>query len=512
MSAPSRREPLSHHPSTHDPRPRPATPSPMKILMLSPELTPYSKAGGLGDMVSALTTALAERGHDVRVFTPLYGSIRPSAARVAHPHPVRVDLSPLDRPECRVWREPFGKATVLFLEYNDFFGGPEIYGDRTDNGRRFAFFTRAALDFCEQDRWIPDIVHGHDWTAGLAPVYLNTRDYDRPLGRAATVFTIHNLLHQGLFDKSVLAYAGLPAWLDSPGHLEALGGVNLMKGGLWHSTKITTVSPTYAREIRTPEFGCGLDDLLRHRGADLVGILNGVDTAEWNPGSDPHTPARFSREKMAGKAACKAALQKELGLAEEPGTALFGTVSRLWDQKGLDLFADVADELLAHARMQVVVLGSGDKALENRFRELAARHPGRFHTRIGFDNGLSHRIEAASDFFLMPSRFEPCGLNQMYSMLYGTLPVVRATGGLADTVEPWYAGRGTGTGIVFNTPNRAGVKWAVEEALRLYYDAPAEFKKLRANAMSRDFGWAESARRYEEVYRWALDIRRIARP
>ncbi len=484
----------------------------MKILMISPELTPYSKAGGLGDMVASLTLALAERGHEVRVFTPLYGSIKPSPARTPHPTPVQVNLSLSDRPECRVWRESFGKATALFLEYNDYFGGSEIYGDRTDNGRRFAFFSRAALDFCEQDKWIPDIVHGHDWTAGLAPVYLNTRDYDRPLGRAASVFTIHNLLHQGLFDKSVLAYAGLPGWLDSPGHLEALGGVNLMKGGLWHSTKITTVSPTYAKEIRTEEFGCGLADLLRHRAADLVGILNGVDTADWNPAGDPHLPARFSATDLKGKAVCKAELQKELGLAVEPDTALFGIVSRLWDQKGLDLFADIADDLMRNARLQVVLLGSGDKALEGRFLDLAARHPGRFHTHIGFNNALSHRIEAACDFFLMPSRFEPCGLNQMYSMLYGTLPIVRATGGLADTVEPWYAGRGTGTGIVFKTPNHAGLRWGVEEALRLYYDAPSEFKKLRVNAMKRDFGWGESARRYEEVYRWALDIRRLARP
>jgi starch synthase len=483
----------------------------MKILMISPELTPFSKAGGLGDMVASLTLALAERGHDVRVFTPLYGNIKPSPTRKAHPYPVHVHLSPTDRAECRVWKEPFGKATAVFLEYNDHFGGSVIYDDKADNGRRFAFFTRAALDFCEQDSWYPDIVHGHDWTAGLAPVSLNTRDYNKVLGRAASVFTIHNLLHQGFCDKSVLGYAGLPSWLDAPNHLEAVGGVNLMKGGLWHATKITTVSPTYAKEIRTAEFGCGLEDLLRHRAGDLVGILNGVDTADWNPAKDPHIPANFSVKDLSGKAVCKAELQKELGLTQEPDTALFGIVSRLWDQKGLDLFADIAEDLLSKSRMQVALLGSGDKALEARFTALAHRFPGKLAARIGFDNGLSHRIEAGSDFFLMPSRFEPCGLNQMYSMLYGTLPIVRATGGLADTVTPWYAGRGTGTGIVFDTPNAAGVRWGIEEALRLYYDAPAEFQKLRTNAMSRDFGWAESARKYEEVYGWALSIRRLVR-
>jgi starch synthase len=285
-----------------------------------------------------------------------------------------------------------------------------------------------------------------------------------------------------------------------------------MKGGLWHATKLTTVSPGYAGEIRTAAFGCGLEGLLRHRAGDLVGILNGVDTADWNPAKDPHLPANFSASDLSGKTVCKAHLQAELGFATEPGTALFGIVSRLWDQKGLDLFADIADELVSGSRMQVVLLGSGDKALEARFTALAARFPGKFCARIGFDNALSHRIEAGADFFLMPSRFEPCGLNQMYSMLYGTLPIVRATGGLADTVSPWYAGRGTGTGIVFSTPNAAGVRWGVEEALRLYYDAPAEFQKLRVNAMTQNFGWSESARRYEEVYGWAVETRRAARP
>lgn len=484
----------------------------MKILMISPELTPYSKAGGLGDMVASLTLALAERGHDVRVFTPKYGNIRPASDWSHHPHPVSVEMSWNDRRDCRVWKAPFGKATALFLEYDDYFGSPEIYGDRKDNGHRFAFFTRAALDFCNRDHWMPDIVHGHDWTAGLAPVHLNTRDYNTPLGRAASVFTIHNLLHQGWYDKSVLSFSGLSEGLAEGGHLGAGDSVNLMKGGLWHSTKLTTVSPTYAKEIRTPQYGCGLENILIHRAADLVGILNGVDTADWNPAKDTHLAANFSAKKIEGKAVCKAALQRELGLAEAAGTALFGVVSRLWDQKGLDLLAAVADDLLSRSDMQLVLLGSGDKALENTFTSLAWRHPGRVAVRIGFDNGLSHRIEAGADFFIMPSRFEPCGLNQMYSMLYGTPPIVRATGGLADTVEPWYAGRGTGTGIVFNTADSAGVRWAVEEALRLYYDFPEEFKKLRLNAMSRDFGWDASALKYEEVYRWALEVRRLARP
>lgn len=482
----------------------------MKILMISPELTPFSKAGGLGDMVASLTLALAGRGHDVRVFTPLYGNIRPSEGWEPHPYPIHVRMNAKERPDCRVWKAPFGSATALFLEYHEYFGSSEIYGERDDNGRRFAFFTRAAIDYCDQTGWTPDVVHCHDWTTGLAPVFLNTRDRNRPIGRAALVFTIHNLLHQGFTDRTTLDYAGLPAWLDSPQHLESMGGVNLMQGGLWHATKLTTVSPTYANEIRTPEFGCGLDPLLRHRAADLVGILNGVDGDEWNPATDRHLASTYSAGDISGKAACKAALQKETGLDVDAGTALFGVVSRLWDQKGLDLLADIAGDLVSKARMQIVLLGSGDKSLEQRFRDLAARFPGRVSARIGFDMGLSHRIEAGSDFFLMPSRFEPCGLNQMYSMIYGTLPIVRATGGLADTVIPWFAGKGTGTGIVFRTANAAGLRWSVEEALRLYYDAPQEFFALRLNAMKRDFCWNASAAKYEQVYGWAVEQRAFA--
>ncbi len=484
----------------------------MRILMISPELTPFSKAGGLGDMVASLTKALAALGHEVRVFTPKYGNITPGPDWSPHPTPVWVDLRyGAPNEHCRVWKTPFGGALALFLEYDEHFGSSVIYDDRADNGRRFGFFSRAALDYCKQDDWTPDIVHCHDWTTGVVPVFLNTRDQNGALGRVASVMTIHNLLHQGYCHKSLLGYLGLPGWLDSPAHLESVGGLNLMKGGLWHATKITTVSPTYAKEIRTPEFGCGLDELLRTRGADLIGIVNGIDGAEWNPATDKHLPARYSIDDMTGKAACKAALQKETGLTVDAATPLFGIVSRLWDQKGLDLVADAADELLARCRLQFVLLGNGDKALETRFRDLALRHPGRVSVRIGFDAGLSHRIEAGSDFFLMPSRFEPCGLNQLYSMAYGTPPIVRATGGLADTVEPWYAGRGTGTGIVFNTANRAGIIWAVEEALRLYFDAPAEYLQVRRNGMARDFAWGESARRYEEVYRWALETRRLAR-
>lgn len=484
----------------------------MRILMISPELTPFSKAGGLGDMVASLTKALAALGHEVRVFTPKYGNLTPRPDWVAHPTPVWVDLNPAAPKEyCRVWKAPFEGATALFLEYDTHFGSAVIYDDKADNGRRFGFFSRAAIDYCEQDTWIPDIVHCHDWTTGLVPVFLNTRDAGKPIASAASVMTIHNLLHQGFCHKSLLGYLGMPGWLDSPAHLEAVGGLNLMKGGLWHATKITTVSPTYAREIHTGEFGCGLDDLLRTRSADLIGIVNGVDTDDWNPAEDKHLPANYSPADMSGKSVCKKKLQAEAGLTVDDAAPLFGVVSRLWEQKGLDLLADAADSLLERSRMQLILLGNGDKALEARYTALAARWPGRVSVRIGFDNALSHRIEAGADFFLMPSRFEPCGLNQLYSMRYGTPPIVRATGGLADTVEPWYAGRGTGTGIVFKTANRAGLIWAVEEALRLYDDAPGEYAMVRKNGMTRDFAWGESAKRYVEVYRWALEIRRHSR-
>lgn len=482
----------------------------MRILMLSPEATPFAKTGGLGDMVSSLSKTLAAAGHEVHLFLPLYGHILPGPDWTAHPDPVAVHLSPRNTLFCRVWSAPFHGTIAHFLEYNNFFGTSQIYGEPVRDAYRFTFQTAAALDFCLQTGWIPDIVHAHDWTTGLAPVLLNTTRRGTSIGNAASVFTIHNLRHQGLVPAGLMPWHHLPSWLYTADNLECFGGINLMKGALYHATKITTVSPNYAREIQTPAYGCGLDPVLRFRASNLRGVLNGLDLDEWNPATDPRIAAKFTSGKdlTSGKAANKAALQCAYQLDPDPGTPVFGIISRLFDQKGLDWVADILPGLLGSARMQFVLLGTGEKWLEARFAALAARFPGKCGVSIAFDDSLSHLIEAGSDFFLMPSRFEPCGLNQMYSMRYGTLPIARATGGLADTVLDWGEPGGGGTGIVFNDPNADALLAAVHRALQLYFDYPAHFDRLRRNAMSRDFSWANSAKEYERIYAVAIRARR----
>ena len=485
----------------------------MKVLMISPEITPYSKTGGLGDAVAALTKAVAERGHDVRVFTPLYGSVKRIGEWTPYPDPVRAELGFGMYADCRVWTVPFHKAQICFCEYNHFFGAPEVYSQRSDDAYRFAFFCRAAIDFCEQANWIPDIVHCHDWTTGLVPAMLNTRDNWRRIARAGTVFTIHNLQHQGLCSKNIIDYLGLPWGLFTADNYECFGGLNMMKGALYHATKITTVSPTYAYEIQTPQYGFGIDHVLRHRSRDLVGIINGIDYQEWSPLIDKYVPAHFNADDFSGKDVCKAELQRSCGLPVRGDVPVFGVVSRLYDQKGLDLFAGILPDLLSRAEMQVVLLGSGDPGLESAFGRLAAMYPSKMYAKIGYDNGLSHLIEAGSDFFVMPSRFEPCGLNQMYSMTYGTLPIVRTTGGLVDTVSAWTPDAPEGsTGINFRDADQNALRWAIERALQLYFDYPSDFYAVRRNGMCKDFSWARSVEKYEQVYLEAIETRKGAFP
>lgn len=480
----------------------------MRILHLTPEVAPWSKAGGLGDAAAALAKAMAALGHEVRVVTPLYGSVPGADSLTLHREQLVVGVHPADT--CRVRVAPGQAPQVFFLEHPDFYGAREVYGDRPDTARRALFLARAGLDLCLADGWIPDVVHAHDWTVALAPVLLNTVLRDTPLGQAATVLTLHNLQHQGLHGAETLDYLGLPGWLMSEDNLECLGGVNLLKGGIYHATRLTTVSPTYAREILRPEHGFGLDPVIRHRERDLEGILNGVDTDDWNPARDTLIPARYTADDLAGKVRCKAELQRELGLEVAPGTALIGVVSRLWDQKGLDLAVEPLRARLRTGELQLVLLGSGDPVLESAYLGLAAELPSRAAVRIGYDNRLAHRIEAAADFFLMPSRFEPCGLNQLYSMAYGTLPIVRRTGGLADTVEGWQPGSPTATGIVFEHADSHAVNWALGEALRLYYRHDDEFAACRARAMGKTFTWSAAALAYQRCYQEAVRQRRDA--
>lgn len=477
----------------------------MKILHITPELAPWSKAGGLGDAAAALGKALGALGHDVRAATPLYGSVPGRDGMTVALPALRVSVGgPPEKAACRVLSLKASRGfEAWFIEHEDYYGAKEIYPARADSSERAAFYARAALDACLATGWIPDVIHCHDWTAGLVPPLLNTTLKDTPLGAAASVISIHNLQHQGVAHRGIMDFLGLPDWLWQPSELECLGGVNFLKGGILHARRVITVSPTYAKEILTPEFGCGLDDVTRRRAGDLEGILNGVDDDEWDPRKDPLIPANYSPRSLKGKDECKLALAREFGLREDPGAPpVFGVVSRLWDQKGLDLAAAALPSFLRDEKLRFVLLGSGDGALEGAFRALAAGFPKLCGVRIGYDHGLSHRIEAGSDFFLMPSRFEPCGLNQMYSMAYGTPPVVRSTGGLADTVRPWSPGSSDATGIAFEHADLQGVEWAIGRALELYADAKA-YRKVQRNGMQAEFSWRLSATRHVEAYRKA---------
>lgn len=489
----------------------------MKILMITPEVAPYVKVGGLADVVGALPKALDKLGDDVRIVCPRYGSLPIGEDWVAHDKPLGAHHGGHDH-WCRVWETSMPGTSVrcYFLEHDGFYGRPEVYagpwGSHKDNGERFTFLTRAALNFCYDLNWMPDVVHCHDWATGLAPVYLNTIDADAPLGQAASVMTIHNLQHQGYAHRGLVDFAGLPQHVFRSDNLEAMGAVNPMKGGIYNATKLTTVSPTYAREIQTPEFGCGLNHVLRFRAADLIGILNGIDVDEWNPENDPHIAAPFSADDISGKAACKADLQAAFNLEADPGVPVFGVVSRLYSQKGLDLLAAIIPRIMAEMEVQIIILGTGDSGLEHQFGYYAGRYSGKVGAYMGFSNKLAHKIIAGSDAFLMPSRFEPCGLSQMYSMRYGTPPVVRYTGGLADTVQQYEEGKGAGTGFVFEHPTPDGLYYTVGWACATYYDRPREFRQLAVNGMRKDFSWERSAAAYRNVYRWAIDMRNPAEP
>jgi starch synthase len=471
----------------------------MEILFVSSEVAPWSKTGGLGDVAGALPRALAARGHAVSVVSPRYGSIDArQAGFVRKEGVVRV------RGEATAAWVKKGKPTVWLLEHERLFGSRRgLYGegghDYGDNAERFAFLCRAALALPGATGMRPRIVHGNDWQTGLVPFLLRHEHAQDPnLAGARTVFTIHNLAYQGVFPKGVVPHLGLPWDVFRYEAMEFHDQLNFMKAGLVFADALTTVSPTYAREIRTPEGGHSLDSLLRHRARDLHGILNGIDVEAWSPATDPNLPARYSARALSGKGRCKAALQRELGLPVRAEVPLAAVVSRLAEQKGIDLLVAAIPELLARDA-QLVVLGSGERILEEALARAASGRPDRMAVRLGFDEALAHRIEAGADLFLMPSRFEPCGLNQLYSLRYGTVPVVRAVGGLEDTVED-YDGWAHGTGFKFRDYHPAALLLAVRRALDVHRDRRA-WRGLVSRGMAQDFSWDRSAASYEQLYR-----------
>ena len=475
----------------------------MRVLMAASEVVPYAKTGGLGDVLGALPRALGPLGIDVSVVMPAYGTI--DAARFGMQ---RLDWS-IDVPVSGkrvtagvLQAQLDGGVPVYFVDVPEYFARPALYGTPEgaylDNAERFAFFARAILAVAER-LGAPDILHCHDWQAALAPVFLRADTARYPaLANVRTVQTIHNLGYQGVFWSLDWHLLNLDWKYFSPEHLEFYGQINYLKGGLVFADALTTVSPTYAGEIQTPEHGHGLEGVLAARRHALTGILNGADYDEWSPEHDPHIAVPFGRDDRTGKAACKADLQAAMQLPVDPTVPVIGIVSRLTDQKGMDLIAEVAPALL-RKRVQMVVLGSGEVHYEELVRQLARRFPHRLAVRIAFDNALAHKIEAGSDLFLMPSRYEPCGLNQMYSLRYGTIPVVRATGGLADSVEPFDPRSGRGTGFRFVEYTPAALLACVEAALQAYR-RPTTWARLLDNAMRADFSWERAARAYGALY------------
>ncbi len=486
-------------------------PKKLNIMMVASECVPYAKSGGLADVVGALPGALAQLGHEVIVVLPKYRSIDVEKFDI-HPclNPMGVWMGDTEE-WCAVHRAvTVAGVTTYFIESNKFFDRDGLYNDAQnhdyeDNPRRFGFLARAALQLCKDTDFKPDIVHAHDWQSALVPAYLKIWHWDDPLlGGAASFLTIHNIGYQGVYDASHYDYLGLQWGNFTADKFEAHGRVNFLKGGIQYADMVNTVSPKYALETRTPEMAYGLAPYLNDKGENYIGILNGVDYEDWNPAVDRLIPANYTPEDLRGKRDCKRALQQRIYLYEDDQIPILGVVSRLADQKGLDLLSHAIESILNHMQVQFVLLGSGDKALEQYFAHLPVRYPGRVGCYIGYDNELAHWIEAGADMFLMPSRYEPCGLNQIYSLKYGTLPVVRATGGLDDTVEQYDEASGAGTGFKFDEASAHAIYYTVGWAVSTYYDRRHHWDAMVQRAMHQRFAWEDSARQYEQAYYQAI--------
>ncbi len=487
----------------------------LNICMVSSEVVPYAKTGGLADVVGALAIEFAKSGHDVRVLLPCYREVLSRAyemtdyARLSVPTShglieARIqEIAPPSQPMGR------GRLRVFVIRHDQYFDRPGLYQeagvDYPDNFDRFAFFSRAVMElmvyFGEKDTWPANILHLHDWQSALCAVYLRSIYQEQaPFHDTRSVLTIHNLGYQGIFPAEQFVLTGLSPQLFAPAALEFYGAVNLLKGGLVFADLLTTVSPTYSQEIQTAEFGCGLDGVIRARKHVLHGIVNGIDAETWNPAQDSYLPAHYSLSDMSGKARCKSALQRELGLNQQK-VPLLGVIARLTSQKGIDLVLEVMPELM-ELDAQVAFLGMGEVQYEQQVRQFAACHPGRVAFRNVFDEGLAHRIEAGADLFIMPSRYEPCGLSQLYSLRYGTVPIVRKTGGLADTVvnyTPRSLKASRVTGFSFTDTNATSLLTCVLLALSVY-KKKGDWHRIVKAGMEQNLSWTRSAENYVELF------------
>ncbi|MBX9582255.1 MAG: glycogen synthase GlgA [Gemmataceae bacterium] len=493
----------------------------LRVLVASSEVVGFAKTGGLADVAGALPRALARRGHQVAVVMPYYHTVRKAGVPVEKTGatlPVQLGDRVLASRLLRA-RLPNSDVPVYLVEHPPFFERDELPGhglyqqampggyksDYLDNAERFTFFCRAVLETVPHLGFTPDVLHANDWQTGLVPVYLN--EVYRPKGayrRMRSVFTIHNIAYQGMFGRDVMRITGLPGWLYNHTQLEFHGHLNFLKAGVVFADAVNTVSPTYAREIQTPEFGYGFEGLLRQLSGKLSGIVNGVDYDQWDPASDGHLAANYTPATVFdNKPLCKADLQRRFDLPEDPAAPVLGVVARLVSQKGIDLVLSAAPGFL-DLGCQMIFLGEGDPEYHEQLKAFRAKHPRQVGVYLGFSEAVAHKVEAGSDLFLMPSRYEPCGLNQIYSLKYGTPPVVRATGGLKDTVvnaTEENLAAGTATGFAFDAYTGKALYDTVRWALTLMQDRPEDFRQVVRTAMAQDWSWGRSAAEYEALYR-----------
>ncbi len=478
----------------------------MKILIATPEAVPFAKTGGLADVTGALLNEYRKMKEEAYLVMPLYRRVRENFKLMDTGLKISVPMGNREL-KGRIFscensaQERF--ATTYFIECNEFFDREEIYGtprgDYSDNAARFIFFSRGALETCRALEFKPDIIHCNDWQTGLIPLYLKTTySSDKFFDRTASIITIHNLGYQGLFPQSDMPLTGFDRGLFTPDGIEFYGKINFLKAGLISADSITTVSNNYAKEILNREYGSGLDGVLRKRASALTGIINGIDSREWDPESDAFIKRNYSLKDIGGKKSCKLQLLKECSIRPDAEMPLIGMVGRLSEQKGLDLILESLDEILS-AGVNLIILGRGDEMFHRRLSSAAKKYEGRLHVKIGFEESLAHKIYAGADIFLMPSRYEPCGIGQLIAMRYGTIPVARRTGGLADTISDYRSLEGEGTGFLFLDYTSAALQGCLNRALCVYVNK-ARWKKLIRSAMKTNFSWHDSAKRYIELY------------
>lgn len=485
----------------------------MRVLMVTPEATPFAQTGGLGEVLSALPAELAGLGAEVDVLMPKYRGVHPDRFAMERTD-LRIEVTLNAREvSAGVWqhRDTRG-ARYLFLECDDYYDREQLYGtadaDYEDNAERFVFLTRAAIELALRGGIHYDVFHSHDWQAALTPVYLRTLYAGEPLLQdSAAVMTIHNLGYQGIFWHLDMPLVGVGWEFFTPRHMEFHGKLNFLKSGIVFADEVNTVSPGYRNEILTPEFGFGLEGILQEKGDHLSGILNGVDCTVWNPETDPLIAGNYSSGNLAGKKICKTDLQRIAGLPQRLEVPVVAMVSRLSSQKGIDLLAGAVSALMERD-LQVVLLGTGEARYQGMFREFQERFPEKSRAFLAYDYELAHKIFAGSDLILVPSRYEPCGLNQLYALRYGTVPIVRATGGLTDTVDEYCPEDDTGTGFRFVEQDWGALLRTVEKALTLFHKDPQAWKRLMVRGMKRDFSWTRSAREYLRLYEKAVGERR----